>query len=230
MGDDFAGERYQPPGGEPAQPPLCFLQAADAGAEFVVDLSQRLPEFLVARRSQIPDTSQRDAGFCQCPDLDQFDGVVRTVPPVSGRVAVGFGEQPLVVVDADGLDRHSDVAGQLSDGDHALIVPLDLAPGARLQHGVMENTNPDRETLRELADEGNETALDRLADLADAAGDLAELSDLLDEGSRHAGFLLTRRAVAAGDLRELQRISDAGYEEAGKELDRLLQAPGGHQG
>lgn len=88
-----------------------------------------------------------------------------------------------------------------------------------------KNPNVDRDTLRELADEGNETALDRLADLADAAGDLGELSELLDEGSTHAGFLLTRRAVAAGDLRELQRISDAGYDEAGNELERLLNAP-----
>ncbi len=89
----------------------------------------------------------------------------------------------------------------------------------------MAKTNIDRETLRELADEGNETALDRLADLADAAGDLGELSELLDEGSMHAGFLLTRRAVMAGDVRELQRISDAGYDEAGSEVDRLLNAP-----
>ncbi|MFG2629812.1 hypothetical protein [Streptomyces sp. NPDC048473] len=88
----------------------------------------------------------------------------------------------------------------------------------------MEKTNIDRETLRELADEGNETALDRLADLADEAGALSELSELLDEGSMRAGFLLTRRAAETGDLRELQRISDAGYEEAGKELDRLLKA------
>ena len=51
----------------------------------------------------------------------------------------------------------------------------------------MANTNVDRETLRELADEGNETALDRLADLADSAGDLGELSELLDEGSMRAG-------------------------------------------
>ncbi|MFJ4973631.1 hypothetical protein [Streptomyces sp. NPDC088755] len=89
----------------------------------------------------------------------------------------------------------------------------------------MANTNIDRETLRELADEGNETALDRLADAADAAGDLGELSELLDEGSLHAGVLLTRRAAAAGDLRELQRIADAGYDEAGHELERLLKAP-----
>lgn len=94
-----------------------------------------------------------------------------------------------------------------------------------MHHGVMTNMNADRETLRELADEGNETALDRLADLADAAGDVVELSELLDEGSMHAGLLLTRRAVAAGDLRELQRISDAGYEEAGNELDRVLKVP-----
>ena len=71
--------------------------------------------------------------------------------------------------------------------------------------------NLDRETLRALADEGNEKALDRLADLADARGDMDELSELLDEGSEYAGELLTRRAVAAQDLRELQRLSDAGW-------------------
>ena len=48
-------------------------------------------------------------------------------------------------------------------------------------------TRFDRETLRALADEGNEKALDRLADLADERGDLDELSELLDEGSEHAG-------------------------------------------
>lgn len=93
----------------------------------------------------------------------------------------------------------------------------------------MTNMNFDKETLRELADAGNEAALDRLADLADAAGDLQELSELLDEGSMHAGFLLTRRAAAAGDLRELQRIADAGYEEAEKELNRLLTGQPGDQ-
>ncbi|MER7719754.1 hypothetical protein ABTX99_22915 [Streptomyces flaveolus] len=89
----------------------------------------------------------------------------------------------------------------------------------------MANVNVARETLRELADEGNETALDQLADLADTAGDVVELSELLDEGCMHAGFLLTQRAVATGDLRELQRISDAGYDGAGNELERLLKAP-----
>ncbi|WP_328439430.1 hypothetical protein OHA71_24190 [Streptomyces sp. NBC_00444] len=95
----------------------------------------------------------------------------------------------------------------------------------------MAKTNIDRETLRALADEGNETALDLLADLADEAGALSELSELLDEGSMRAGFLLPRRAAETGDLRELQRISDAGYEEAGKQLDRLLaQRPEGARG
>ncbi len=99
---------------------------------------------------------------------------------------------------------------------------LPLGQGCRLD--VMTNVDP--ATLRALADEGNERALDRLADLADARGDVAELSELLDEGSMHAGRLLTRRAVAAGDLLELQRVSDAGYEEAGTELERLLGEPG----
>jgi hypothetical protein len=89
----------------------------------------------------------------------------------------------------------------------------------------MGNFAVDRDTLRALADEGNETALDRLADLADARGDLNELNELLDEGCTHAGRLLTVRAVRARDLRELQRLSDAGSEEAGDELERLLRGP-----
>jgi len=87
------------------------------------------------------------------------------------------------------------------------------------------NMKLDRDMLRALADEGNEKALDRLADLADAGGDLAELNDLLDEGSEHAGRLLTRRAVKAHDVIELQRLSDAGSAEAGTELDRILADP-----
>ena len=80
----------------------------------------------------------------------------------------------------------------------------------------MANMTFDRDTLRALADEGNELALDRLADLADARGDPGELNELLDEGSSRAGHLLTRRAVKAGDLRELQRLADAGCDEAGR--------------
>ena len=83
----------------------------------------------------------------------------------------------------------------------------------------------DRDTLRALADEGNELALDRLADLADQRDDQQELSDLLDEGCLRAGQLLTVRAVNKGDLLELQRLADAGYDEAGNELNRLLAGP-----
>ncbi|HVI69236.1 MAG TPA: hypothetical protein VM581_02150 [Magnetospirillaceae bacterium] len=81
----------------------------------------------------------------------------------------------------------------------------------------------DEETLRALADEGNETAQDRLADLYNANDNLEKLSELLDEGNEHAGHLLTVRAVKNKDLRELQRLSDAGSEEAGSELERLLK-------
>jgi hypothetical protein len=105
------------------------------------------------------------------------------------------------------------------------MLALDLALGAGLQHGVVAETTPNRDTLRALADEGNELALDRLAELADARGDLDELSELLDEGCERAGQLLTRRAVAAGDLLELQRLSDAGADEATGELKRILSTP-----
>ncbi len=83
----------------------------------------------------------------------------------------------------------------------------------------------DREALRELADAGNEAAMDRLADLADERGDLDELSGLLDEGNARAGRLLTRRAAAARDLRRLQDLSDAGSEDTEAALDRLLDRP-----
>ena len=93
------------------------------------------------------------------------------------------------------------------------------------EHSGMTSFSADRETLRALADEGNEKALDRLADLAGERDDLDELNELLDEGCLRAGRLLTRRAAAKRDLRELQRLSDAGSTEAGDELDRLLDGP-----
>jgi hypothetical protein len=106
-----------------------------------------------------------------------------------------------------------------------LVSHLTLPYGQGRTMSGMTNINADRDTLRALADEGNERALDRLADLADQRGDLDELNDLLDEGCMRAGQLLTARAVGNGELRELQRISDAGYDEAGRELDRLLAGP-----
>ena len=105
------------------------------------------------------------------------------------------------------------------------MLRLTLTQGQGRIIDVMDSATPDRETLRALADEGNEKALDRLADLADDRSDTRELSDLLDEGSMRAGELLTRRAVGVGDLLELQRIADAGYEPAAAELDRFLDRP-----
>jgi hypothetical protein len=81
----------------------------------------------------------------------------------------------------------------------------------------------DRDALRELAEAGNELAMDRLADLAEQRGDLAELSELLDEGNTRAGLFLTRRAVAERNLRRLQELSDAGSEDAEAALERLLR-------
>lgn len=127
-------------------------------------------------------------------------------------------------MDPDRLGRDAHVAGELADGDHDPCLALDLAPRARCHHGGMSETHLDRDTLRALADEGNERALDRLAD---AREDLDELRDLLDEGSARAGRLLTRRAVAGGDLIELQRLADAGSDDAGHELNRLLAEPRG---
>ena len=106
-----------------------------------------------------------------------------------------------------------------------MVSHLTLPLGQGLTVWGMTNINADRDTLRALADEGNEMALDRLADLGDQREDLAELNDLLDEGCVRAGQLLTARAVTQGDLRELQRLSDAGCDEAGHELDRLLAGP-----
>ncbi|MGV8910194.1 MAG: hypothetical protein ACOH1Y_14530 [Propionicimonas sp.] len=83
-------------------------------------------------------------------------------------------------------------------------------------------TQADHDQLRDLADNGNEDALDRLADLADERGDLAELNELLDEGCEVAGLHLAARAIASRDLRELQRLADEGIEQAEDALEQLL--------
>jgi phage tail tape-measure protein len=81
----------------------------------------------------------------------------------------------------------------------------------------------DREALRDLADAGNEAALDRLADLAEARDDLEELNELLDEGCERAGRYLADRAAARRDLRELQRLAEAGIDFAQARLDQFLR-------
>jgi phage tail tape-measure protein len=81
----------------------------------------------------------------------------------------------------------------------------------------------DHDSLRKLADGGNEKALDRLADLAHARDDVGELNELLDEGSECAGQHLATRAIAARDLPELQRLADEGIEAAEGALEDLLQ-------
>src|SRR5664279_395309 len=109
-------------------------------------------------------------------------------------------------------------------------IRLDLPPTGRLHTQDMTHnpTEPhvsqaDHDSLRKLADDGNEKALDRLADLAHARDDVAELNELMDEGSELAGQHLAARAIAARDLPELQRLSDEGIETAGKALEDLLQ-------
>lgn len=84
-------------------------------------------------------------------------------------------------------------------------------------------TQADHDQLRDLADNGNETALDRLADLADERGDLDELNELLGEGCELAGSYLATRAVAIRDLRELQRLADEGIDQAEEALEQLLR-------
>ena len=84
-------------------------------------------------------------------------------------------------------------------------------------------TQADHDELRDLADSGNEAALDRLADLAAERGVMDELNELLGEGCELAGEHLTARAVASRDLRELQRLADEGIEEAGKALEQFLR-------
>ena len=52
-------------------------------------------------------------------------------------------------------------------------------------------TESDRSVLRRLADDGNEEAADRLAELAAERGDLEELQRLSNEGNESAESLLS---------------------------------------
>jgi hypothetical protein len=53
-------------------------------------------------------------------------------------------------------------------------------------------TESDRSVLRRLADDGNEDAADRLAELAAERGDLEELRRLVDDGNENAADRLAR--------------------------------------
>ena len=138
-------------------------------------------------------------------------------------------EHPGVRVDLRLLDPEDPFREvEKGEADLALVaVPGGPAPpGVRLVHLLDD-------AYQAVLPSGHPLARQRvieLADLADEAGEVEELSELLDEGCMRAGLLLTRRAVADGDLRALQRISDAGYDEAGNELERLLATPAdGHR-
>jgi hypothetical protein len=81
----------------------------------------------------------------------------------------------------------------------------------------------DRSLLRRLADDGNEEAADRLAELAADRGDLEELRRLVDEGNENAADRLAELAADRGDLEELQRLSDEGSEKAQGLLSELIR-------
>ena len=59
----------------------------------------------------------------------------------------------------------------------------------------------DRSLLRRLADDGNEEAADRLAELAADRGDLEELRRLVDDGNEEAADRLAELAADRGDLK-----------------------------
>ena len=75
-------------------------------------------------------------------------------------------------------------------------------------------TESDRSVLRRLADDGNEEAADRLAELAAERGDLEELRRLVDDGNENAADRLAELAAERGDLEQLQRLVDDGNENA----------------
>jgi len=71
-------------------------------------------------------------------------------------------------------------------------------------------TESDRSVLRRLADDGNEEAADRLAELAAERGDLEELRRLVDDGNENAADRLAELAAERGDLEELRRLVATG--------------------
>ena len=60
-------------------------------------------------------------------------------------------------------------------------------------------TSADRDALRELVEEGNGEAADRLAELAAADEDVDTLKYLIDAGNEHASVRLAELAAARQD-------------------------------
>lgn len=85
-------------------------------------------------------------------------------------------------------------------------------PPFRAYRGGMTGT--DRAVLRQLVEDGNEEAADRLAHLAAADGDVETLKYLIDAGNQSAGDLLAKRAAEKGDLETLEYLIDNGIMSA----------------
>jgi len=112
------------------QSPLGLAECSDVGGDVVVDLGDGAPECVLRCRLEVANPGQWHSGLGQRADLDQLDSVLGGVAPVAGAIPSGLGEKFLLVIDGDGLRRHADKPGELSDGDHNPIVALDLALGA----------------------------------------------------------------------------------------------------
>ena len=87
----------------------------------------------------------------------------------------------------------------------------------------VDMSETDLSVLRRLADDGNEEAADRLAELAAERGDIAELQHLVDYGNEKAADRLAELAAERGDLEELQRLVDEGNEKAAERLSEAIR-------
>lgn len=100
-------------------------------------------------------------------------------------------------------------------------LPWSEARGASGAYG-RRMTGSDRDALRQLVEEGNEEAADRLAALAAGEGDVETLKYLIDYGNESAADKLAEIAAEKGDAVTLQRLADEGSEVAQELLSRVI--------
>jgi hypothetical protein len=112
------------------------------------------------------------------------------------------------------------VVGVPGDG---VLPPRQRAADGHSSRYFYSVTESDRSVLRRLADDGNEEAADRLAELAAKRGDLEELRRLVDDGNDNAADRLAELAAERGDLEQLQRLVDEGNESAESLLSELIR-------
>ena len=145
IGDHLRRERQTVPGRQPRDLLAAGFQPFDLLVQVVVDPVHRFGKGRRVGPEHLTDLRQRHARVGEGTDLDQGHHCRRAIPPVTRGIPVRLGQQPDLVIVPHRPHRHARIRRQLTDRQHALIMPsprLDLAGGRLRRSGAGTRRRP----------------------------------------------------------------------------------------